>query len=184
MYLRFALQVLDVDELTLILDRTNWRLGKKDVNILMLLAEWKGFSLPLMWRLLPHGGSWWLLPPYLLMAAFLRHCPQVRINGLQADREFIGQDWFTFLSEHGIAPSIRLGSDTKMDGLPVHVFAKKMQVGEVRVWHSPMVVYGVKLHVVALKVSKTEMLYLAYKGRAEFTEVRTALECAKTCTLR
>ncbi|WP_233433716.1 IS4 family transposase, partial [Deinococcus radiophilus] len=167
MYLKFALHVLGTDELTLILDRTNWKLGKRDVNILMLSAVWEGFSLPLMWRFLPHGGSSDQRIRKELMADFLRHCPHVRINGLLADREFIGQDWFTFLSEHGIVPCIRLRSDTKMDGLPVHVFAKKMQVGEVRVWHSSMVVYGVRLRVLALKVSKTEMLYLAYKGRAD-----------------
>ena len=167
MYLKFALHMLGTDELTLILDRTNWKLGTKDVNILMLSAVWKGFSLPLMWRFLPHGGSSAQHIRKELIAAFLRHCPQVRVDGLLADREFIGQDWFTFLSEHGIAPCIRLRSDTKMDSLPVHVFAKKMQVGEVRVWHSSMVVYGVRLRVLALKVSKTEMLYLAYKGRAD-----------------
>lgn len=167
MYLKFALHVLGTDELTLILDRTNWKLGKRDVNILMLSAVWEGFSLPLMWRFLPHGGSSDQRIRKELMADFLRHCPQVHIDGLLADREFIGQDWFTFLSEHGIAPCIRLRSDTKMDSLPVHVFAKKMQVGEVRVWHSSMVVYGVRLRVLALKVSKTEMLYLAYKGRAD-----------------
>ena len=31
MYLKFALSVLDMDELTLILDRTNWKLGSQDV---------------------------------------------------------------------------------------------------------------------------------------------------------
>ena len=167
MYLEFALSVLDTDELTLILDRTNWKLGSQDVNILILSAVWKGFSLPLMWRFLPHGGSSNQQIRKELMAAFLKQCPQVRIRGLLADREFIGEDWFTFLKHHGIDPCIRLRSDTKMDGMPVHVFAKKMQVGEVRVWHQKMTVYGVKLRVLALKVSETEMLYLAYRGRGD-----------------
>ena len=52
MYLQFALTMLGTSEVRLILDRTNWKLGKKDINILLLSAVWKGCSLPLMWRCL------------------------------------------------------------------------------------------------------------------------------------
>lgn len=56
-FARFALSFLPEGELWLILDRTNWKLGSQDVNILLLSAVWNGFSLPLMWTLIPHGGS-------------------------------------------------------------------------------------------------------------------------------
>ena len=105
------------------LDNVSFNLSatEQDVNILILSAVWKGFSLPLMWRFLPHAGSSNQQIRRELIAAFLKQCPQVRIRGLLADREFIGEDWFTFLSEHGIDPCIRLRSDIKMDGMPVHV---------------------------------------------------------------
>ncbi|HAT8797519.1 TPA: IS4 family transposase, partial [Legionella pneumophila] len=30
-------------------DRTNWRWGKKDINILMLSVVYKGIAIPLFW---------------------------------------------------------------------------------------------------------------------------------------
>ena len=167
MYLKFALGVLGTNEVQLILDRTNWKLGQKDVNILLLSAVWKGCSLPLMWRLLPHGGNSNQALRQELVSAFLEKCPEVKVTALLADREFIGQDWFKFLDAHGIEPCIRLRCTDKMDGMPVHCFSRKMHVGELRVWHRPVTVYGVKLRVLALKIADGDILYLAYCGRAK-----------------
>ena len=36
-------------KLSLALDRTNWKFGKLDINILMLTVAHKGIALPLMW---------------------------------------------------------------------------------------------------------------------------------------
>ena len=45
------LQIMQIDpkntKLTLILDRTNWRFGKKDCNILYLAATYQGIAIPL-----------------------------------------------------------------------------------------------------------------------------------------
>lgn len=53
----FVLKLLPADDLWLILDRTNWKLGQQDINILLLSATWKSFSMPLLWTLLQHGGA-------------------------------------------------------------------------------------------------------------------------------
>ncbi|TID56450.1 IS4 family transposase, partial [Legionella pneumophila] len=37
--------------------RTNWRWGKKDINILMLSVVYKGIEIPLFWTLLAKGGN-------------------------------------------------------------------------------------------------------------------------------
>jgi hypothetical protein len=38
----------------LALDRTNWKLGSRDVNVLVLAIVTRRFRVPLMWTLLPH----------------------------------------------------------------------------------------------------------------------------------
>lgn len=43
--------------LHLSIDRTNWRWGKQDVNVLMLSIAYKGIAIPLMWDLLPKRGN-------------------------------------------------------------------------------------------------------------------------------
>lgn len=56
LFTRFALGVPPEGDLELILDRTNWKLGQQDVNILLLSAVWSGFTLVLMWTILPITG--------------------------------------------------------------------------------------------------------------------------------
>jgi hypothetical protein len=41
----------------LALDRTNWRIGSKDINILVLAVVTRRFRVPLMWTLLTHQGN-------------------------------------------------------------------------------------------------------------------------------
>jgi hypothetical protein len=41
----------------LALDRTNWRIGSKNINILVLAVVTRRFRVPLMWTLLTHQGN-------------------------------------------------------------------------------------------------------------------------------
>ncbi|GBF07856.1 transposase, IS4 [Deinococcus aerius] len=47
----------DEQQALLVLDRTNWKGGKHDLNILLLSVRWQTFSFPLLWTLLPRGGN-------------------------------------------------------------------------------------------------------------------------------
>lgn len=49
------LTIMGIDpavKLTLILDRTNWKFGKKDLNILYLAVAHQGLAIPLFWLIL------------------------------------------------------------------------------------------------------------------------------------
>jgi hypothetical protein len=39
------------------LDRTNWKYGKADINILMLSVCYQGVAIPLLWKMLPKRGN-------------------------------------------------------------------------------------------------------------------------------
>jgi hypothetical protein len=41
----------------LCLDRTNWKIGQSDVNVLVLAVVTARFRVPLMWTLLDHSGN-------------------------------------------------------------------------------------------------------------------------------
>lgn len=166
LFARFALSFLPEGPLDLILDRTNWKLGQRDVNILLLSAVWNGFSLPLMWTVLAHGGNSNQRTREALVERFLGACPHRPVRSLLADREFIGAHWFGFLDEHGIAPCIRLPARATLGRhrFPVWAMFRKLQPGEVRVSHRRYLVYGVSLRVAATKNAAGETLYLAYRG--------------------
>ena len=163
---RFTLSFLPDGPLDLILDRTNWKFRQQDVNILLLSAVWNGFSLPLMWTLLPHGGSSDSRNRKSLVERFVTLCPGQPVRCLLTDREFIGRHWFQFLEQNGIAPWIRLPARTTIGkhGLPVWAVFKNLQVGEVRVWRRLALIYGVSLWVAATKNAAGGTLYLAYRG--------------------
>ena len=42
---------------TLALDRTNWKIGAVDLNILMLSIVYRGAGIPVVWIVLPKAGS-------------------------------------------------------------------------------------------------------------------------------
>jgi hypothetical protein len=41
----------------LTLDRTNWKWGKRDINILMLAIVYRGIAIPIVWTLLNKRGN-------------------------------------------------------------------------------------------------------------------------------
>lgn len=44
------------DKVQLTLDRTNWKWGKRNINILMLAIVYRGIAIPIVWTLLNEPG--------------------------------------------------------------------------------------------------------------------------------
>jgi hypothetical protein len=98
----------------LALDRTNWKIGSTDVNILMLAIVTRRFRVPLLWTLLPHQGCSDIGQRIALMRRYLALFDASSITMLLADREFIGAEWMDFLTENNIKFVIRAKSDMTM----------------------------------------------------------------------
>lgn len=95
----------------LALDRTNWKIGATDVNILMLAIVTRRFRVPLLWTLLPHQGNSDTSQRIALIRRYLDLFPASSITMLLADREFIGAEWMDFLCENKINFVIRVKID-------------------------------------------------------------------------
>jgi hypothetical protein len=102
----------------LCLDRTNWKIGKADVNVLVLAVVTEKFRVPLMWTLLAHCGNSTTAQRIELMRRYLARFDASTVRMLLADREFIGQEWFAFLKEEGIPFVIRVKEEQiiRVDG--------------------------------------------------------------------
>ncbi len=92
----------------LCLDRTNWKIGRCDVNILMLAITTRRVRIPLMWTLLPTSGCSTERERIDLMRRYLAIFGPASISWLLADREFIGAAWMKFLLKNNIVFAIRL----------------------------------------------------------------------------
>ena len=92
----------------LTLDRTHWKFGKANINILLLGVACDGASYPLMCRLLPKQRNSNTRKRIELMSRFLTVFGTEKVETLTADREFIGKDWFQWLHQHKVPFVIRI----------------------------------------------------------------------------
>ena len=92
----------------LCLDRTNWKIGRRDVNILMLAVATRRLRIPLMWPVLDKAGSSNQRERVALMRRYLALFGPRSIAWLLADREFIGGQWIEFLLKNNIMFAIRV----------------------------------------------------------------------------
>ena len=99
------------DRWYLCLDRTNWKIGKFDVNVLVLAVVTERYRVPLLWTFLNHSGNSTTEQRIALMRRYLTYFKASTVRMFLADREFIGQEWFRFLLDANIPFAIRMKDD-------------------------------------------------------------------------
>lgn len=114
---KMLLSLLPKDKTFIIaIDRTNWKFGKKDINILMLTLVYKGISFPICWKLLNKGGNSNYKERIEIMEKLLEIMPKERIKSLVADREFDGEEWISYLVDKSINFHIRIKNTITYNG--------------------------------------------------------------------
>lgn len=98
-------------EAFLVMDRTNWKIGDFNINVLFIgLLLPNGCFVPIVWKALAKKGNSSTAERTELMKRFedaWRPFTSLKITVL-ADREFIGVEWFSFLSVCKFSFVIRL----------------------------------------------------------------------------
>lgn len=97
---------------TLALDRTNWKVGAVDLNILMLSIVYRGIGIPVVWTVLAKAGNSDTSERTTVIEIFLDLFGAQNIACLLGDREFVGREWFRFLKQHRIKFQMRLHKNT------------------------------------------------------------------------
>ncbi len=87
---------------TLILDRTNWKLGRREINLLMLSVKTRRDRLGLMWTVLDRAGNSGARERIDLIERYIACFGQESIGLLLGDREFFGTEWFNYLIKKDI----------------------------------------------------------------------------------
>jgi hypothetical protein len=98
----------------LVLDRTQWQVGGRAVNYLVLAAVTRRFRVPLMWTMIDARGCSNTRQRIDLMRRYLDMYGVESIRMLLADREFVGREWMDFLCENNVPFSIRLRGDMRV----------------------------------------------------------------------
>jgi hypothetical protein len=155
------------ENLTLVLDRTNWKFGGKNINILMLGVSYKNVAFPLMFTMLNKRGNSNTQERIDLINKYIEWFGKQTIDCLLADREFVGDKWLSFLNENNIRYYIRIRNNFKIysyqknEQISVSWLFNKLKIGEF--YHYPKIV---KLHgeLCYLSGSKT----INREGKQEF----------------
>jgi len=95
---RFIFGVLPIKEnLVLVMDRTNWKFGNSNINILMLGVCYNNMAIPLIFKMLDKRGN--SCTEERIESKFMDWFGREKIDCLLADREFVGQKWLGFLNK-------------------------------------------------------------------------------------
>jgi len=92
----------------LIMDRTNWKLGEQNLNVLTLALAYQGASFPILILMLDKRGNSNTHEHVRLMNKYIGLFGRHTIYCLTADREFVGEDWMEYLNNSQIRYHIRI----------------------------------------------------------------------------
>ncbi len=179
------------------MDRTNWKFGKLDINILVLSICHNGIAIPIMWDMLPKTGVSNSGERQKLIGRFLQVFGVEKISALLGDREFIGDDWLKFLADRNIPFYIRIKQNltigrSENELVTANPLVKKLQNNEYKVLRGKRYLgknyKGPKVSVAALRNGEGELVIIAtndnpyqaldiYKKR---WEIENLFACLKT----
>ncbi len=159
MVFQYALKLHPQKSYSLCLDRTNWKFGKLDINILTLAYAHEGVAVPLLWCLLPKAGNSATQERIALLERLLKLLPLEQLEVLLADREFVGGEWFAYLCEQNLPFVIRVRKDALGDGwFRLFGFFQHLPIGEHKVLKQRYAIFGVTLAVAGARLADGEYL--------------------------
>ncbi|AFZ69263.1 helicase, type I site-specific restriction-modification system restriction subunit [Deinococcus peraridilitoris] len=178
---QLILSLVGSKRVTLIMDRTNWRFGQCEHNILVIAVLYAGYAIPLVWDLLEHGGASSTSTRIALLDRLLQFVPRKRVRVFLADREFVGAQWFAALKKRRIRRCIRIRDDTLLDDVPVREAFTDLKQGQLRGVVEREPVYGTPMQVVATLSPAGERVVIAsdlslFDTLAEYRK-RFSIEC-------
>ena len=148
-------------QMHLILDRTNWKFGTRDINYLVLAVRIRETVFPLFWSMIDHQGNSDAKTRIDLLNQFKEAFGFDRILSFSADREFIGKEWISYLLNHKVPFYIRI-KDNQMANFgktkkPLKDFFSHLNQEETRCLYGMM--HDPRIFVVGKKI-KNEFLVI------------------------
>jgi hypothetical protein len=154
------------------IDRTEWSFGQIRFNILMLGIVHNGVAYPLVWEMLEKKGNSDSEERMNLLDRFDKIFPDAQIAYLCGDREFIGQEWLSYLL---IEPQIRFRlrirhRDRISDGqqrLNASIVFAHLQPGQIQVLSGRRWIWGRSVYVAGLRLDDGELLIVVSSDSPE-----------------
>lgn len=160
---RFIFKLLpEKENLVLVMDRTNWKFGDSNINILMVGVSYRNIAFPLMFKMLDKRGNSNTQERIELIQNFIDWFGRDCIDCLLADREFVGQDWLSFLNTNKIRYHIRIRNNFKVYSprkqreITVWHLFNNLKVGEIRHYEKMVKMHGEYCYISAMRTFQDE----------------------------
>jgi hypothetical protein len=92
----------------LAMDRTNWKFGQTNINVLTLAIVYQGVSFPILLTMLNNQGNSHTQERIAIIERYIRLFGYQTIDCLLGDREFVGEQWIDYLNRNKIRYHIRI----------------------------------------------------------------------------
>jgi hypothetical protein len=92
----------------LIIDRTNWKFGQTNINVLTLAIAYQGVAFPILISMLDKRGNSHTQERIAIIERYILLFGRQTIDCLLADREFVGEHWINYLNNNRIQYHIRI----------------------------------------------------------------------------
>lgn len=99
---------------TVLIDRTNWKFGSIDINILVIAVLGEGYAIPVMWSMLPKRGNTAQFERIDILEVLINYLGEGRIKYIIGDREFIGTHYLNWLRANEIGFLLRIKGNMKV----------------------------------------------------------------------
>jgi hypothetical protein len=168
----------------LAMDRTNWKFGETDINVLTLAIVYQGVAFPLLISMLDKRGNSDTQERVDIMNRYIQLFGEQTIDCLLADREFVGERWIAYLNRRHIRYYIRIRENFYVDNprtgkrIKASFMFAGLRCGECRCLHR---IYRVNGQLCYLSASKGK----SKTGQPElqiiisFDQPHNALQCYK-----
>lgn len=157
------------------IDRTNWRFGRSEINILMAGIVYQGTAYPLVWMLLDKAGSSNTAERTQLIERLLGVLPACLIKALVADREFIGKKWLTTLDDYALPYYIRIRQNAHVRyrgrTRSARALFRDLKPGQSRKLRKRRLIYGQWVFVATLRLKTDYLIVVSNTSADEALEI-------------
>lgn len=154
----FCFSILRIsDKCILSIDRTNWKFGKTNINILAIGIFYNNIAVPVIWTILPKQGNSSTKERVELIERFLSIFGENKINFITGDREFIGGEWFRYLLSKSIHFYIRIKGNERTHtkggkSVPIKSLFRTSKRFQPRPLDGKRNLWGVDVYIVGMKI--------------------------------
>jgi len=168
----------------LTMDRTNWKIGDSNINILVIGIVYEGVAFPILFKMMNKFGNSNCAERIEIMEKYRSLFGFESVDYLVADREFIGEIWLEYLNRNKVQYHIRIRDNFKIyktkesDSIKATWLFAGLKMGEFK--HYPKIVYinNVACYVSA-SVIKSKTGYPEFQFLISFNNPSKSKECYK-----